>query len=274
MSEAFVYLWRNAKTNKYYIGSHKGTIDDGYTHSSDELPDFPKRSRYIPDHYSRRILAHGTELEMQRLERKLQLNRKAKCWNRYYNVQVTNEGRELPPIKWLHECFELDADTGTLTWKARPVHHFKTVNSAKSVNSRCAGNKVGQINDREYRKLTFTWDGKRANWYQHRIIWAMHYGQWPTKSLDHIDGNKTNNAIKNLREVTVAENSKNRPIQKNNTSGHVGITWDKFTSKWVAQIGIKGKMIRLGRHPNIEDAIAARQAAEVEYGFHKNNGRS
>mgnify|MGYP006087074219 CR=1 len=274
MSEAFVYLWRNAKTNKYYIGSHKGTIDDGYTHSSDELPDFPRHSSHIPRHYTRRILAYGTESEMWALEDRLQLNRKEKCWNRYYNVQVSNLSRKHPPINFLHECFELNADTGTLIWKTRPVHHFKTANSAKSTNSRQAGKKAGKINDRGYCKLTFKWNGKSLNWYQHRIVWAMHYGQWPTKSLDHIDGDRANNAITNLREVTDQENSKNRPLQKNNTSGHIGVYWDSRREEYVAQIGFKGKMIRLGRHPNIEDAIAARQAAEIEYKFHKNHGRS
>ena len=107
MSEAFVYIWRNAKTKRFYLGSHKGTIDDGYTHSSDYLPDFPRYSRVIPDHYTRRILAYGTESEMWALERELQLNRKAKCWDRYYNINVANYDKKLPPIKWLHECFAL-----------------------------------------------------------------------------------------------------------------------------------------------------------------------
>ena len=274
MSEAFVYLWRNAKTNKYYIGSHKGTIDDGYTHSSDELPDFPRHSSHIPRHYTRRILAYGTESEMWALEDRLQLNRKEKCWNRYYNVQVSNLSRKHPPINFLHECFELNADTGTLIWKTRPVHHFKTANSAKSTNSRQAGKKAGKINDRGYCKLTFKWNGKSLNWYQHRIVWAMHYGQWPTKSLDHIDGDRANNAITNLREVTVQENGKNRGINKNNTSGHTGVTWEKRLSRWKASITVNGKYISLKTHPNIEDAIAARQAAEIEYKFHKNHGRS
>ena len=274
MSEAFVYIWRNAKTNKYYIGSHKGTIDDGYTHSSNYLPDFPQGSKVIPDHYTRRILAYGTLSEMQALEDKLQLNRKEKCWNRYYNVQVSNLSRKLPPIKWLHECFELDADTGTLVWKARPVHHFTAPQYQKGNHTKYAGKKAGRIADQGYRVVRVTWDGKALECQQHRIVWAMHYGQWPTKALDHIDGNRANNAITNLREVTVAENLKNKRMQKNNTSGHMGVSWDKSRSMWRAKIQVNGKVLLLGRHANIEDAIAARQAAEVEYGFHENHGRT
>ena len=273
MSEAFVYLWRNAKTNKYYIGSHKGT-NKKYTHSSKHLPDFPEKSRVIPDHWTRRIIAYGTLSEMRTLETKLQLNRKAKCWNRYYNVQVSNYDKELPPIKWLHECFELDADTGTLIWKARPLHHFKTAQYQKRHHTIYAGKEAGNINGKGYRKVAFTWNDKSLDWQQHRIVWAMHYGQWPNKALDHIDGNKTNNAITNLREVTYQENSKNLRMSKNNTSGHIGVNWHKGRSKWQASITVSGKWIYLKTYSNIEDAIAARQAAEIKYGFHENHGKS
>jgi len=274
MSEAFVYLWRNAKTNKYYIGHHKGTIDDGYTHSSKYLPDFPEKSKVIPDHYTRRILAYGTVSEMRTLERELQLNRKAKCWDRYYNITVANYDRELPPIKWLHECFELDADTGTLIWKSRPVHHFKTTKSQKIWATKYAGKEVGTISSDGYRVVKVTWNGKRPHWYQHRIVWAMHYGQWPTKNIDHIDGDRANNVITNLREVTDQENSKNLRMSKNNTSGHIGVNWHKGRSKWQASITVSGKWIYLKTYANIEDAIAARQAAEIKYGFHENHGRN
>ena len=274
MSEAFVYIWRNAKANKYYIGHHKGTIDDGYTHSSNYLPDFPHSSKVVPDHYTRRILAYGTESEMWALERELQLNRKAKCWDRYYNINVANYDRELPPIKWLYECFELDADTGILVWKARPVHHFKAPRYQKRHHTLYAGKEVGNISSEGYRVVKVTWNGTRLEWKQHRVIWAMHYGQWPTKNIDHIDGNKANNAITNLREVTAQENSKNSRMPKNNTSGHVGVNFNKQSGKWKAYIKVSGKWVYLKTYANIEDAIAARQAAEIKYGFHKNHGRS
>ena len=274
MSEAFVYLWRNAKTNKYYIGHHKGTIDDGYTHSSNYLPDFPhsSKSKVVPDHYTRRILAYGTVSEMRTLETKLQLNRKAKCWDRYYNVQVSDYDRELPSSKWLHECFELDVDTGTLIWKVRPLHHFKTTRGQKIANTKFAGKEVGSISSEGYRVVRVTWEGTKLQEQQHRVIWAMHYGQWPTKNIDHIDGNRANNAITNLREVTVQENARNRTISKTNKSGHIGVRGDK--EKWRAEIRVSGISIYLGRYANIEDAIAARQAAEIKYGYHENHGRN
>ena len=265
MSEAFVYLWRNAKTKKFYLGSHKGTIDDGYTHSSRFLPDFPHSSKVVPDHYTRRILAYGTASEMYRLEYKLHANRKAKCWDRYYNVKVSNYGKEPPTINFLHECFDVNVDTGTLTWKARPLHHFKTARYQKRHHTIYAGKKAGNISSQGYPVVGTSQNGKLANWRQHRIIWAMHYGYWPTKTIDHIDGDKANNAITNLREVTVQENARNRRLIKNSVSGHTGVNWHKRAGKWEARIGVGGYNMYLGSFTNKEDAIAARQAAEIKY---------
>ena len=86
MSEAFVYLWYDAPNKKYYLGKHKGTPDDSYTHSSSVWESFTKDT--IPEGVSRRILAYGTDEEMCILENKLLVNRKKRCWDRYYNNGV------------------------------------------------------------------------------------------------------------------------------------------------------------------------------------------
>ena len=84
--EAFVYLWFDTKSRMFYLGYHKGTPDDSYTHSSAVMESFTKTS--IPSYMRRRILATGTEQEMIELENKLLGNRKEKCWDKYYNVTV------------------------------------------------------------------------------------------------------------------------------------------------------------------------------------------
>lgn len=86
MSEAFVYLWYDSKNRMYYLGKHKGTPDDGYTHSSTIMESF--KSDEVPSHMKRRILAYGTHEEMMVLENKLLVNRKAKKWDKYYNRHV------------------------------------------------------------------------------------------------------------------------------------------------------------------------------------------
>ena len=87
MSEAFVYMWHDSKNSMYYIGSHQGTPDDGYTHSSKVMEQFKADS--IPEGFSRRILAYGTEPDMRQLENDLLNNRMEKCWDKYYNVVIT-----------------------------------------------------------------------------------------------------------------------------------------------------------------------------------------
>ena len=84
--EAFVYLWFDTKSRMFYLGYHKGTPDDSYTHSSTVMESFTKTS--IPSYMRRRILAMGTAEEMIELENKLLGNRKEKCWDKYYNVIV------------------------------------------------------------------------------------------------------------------------------------------------------------------------------------------
>ncbi len=84
--EAFVYLWHDAPNKKYYLGKHKGTPDDSYTHSSTIWESFTKNA--IPEGVTRRILAYGTDEEMCILEHELLVNRKKRCWDRYYNESL------------------------------------------------------------------------------------------------------------------------------------------------------------------------------------------
>ena len=84
--EAFVYLWYDAPNRKYYLGKHKGTPDDSYTHSSTIWESFTKDA--IPEGVSRRILAYGTNEEMCILEHELLVDRKKRCWDRYYNESL------------------------------------------------------------------------------------------------------------------------------------------------------------------------------------------
>ena len=84
--EAFIYLWYDALNKMFYLGKHKGSPDDSYTHSSTIWEHFTKDN--IPKGVTRRILAYGTHEEMCILEHKLLINRKKRCWNRYYNESL------------------------------------------------------------------------------------------------------------------------------------------------------------------------------------------
>lgn len=86
--ESFIYLWRDSLSKKWYLGKHKGSPDDKYTHSSGDMTKFDKQN--IPKHMKRKILAFGTHEEICILERKLILSRKRKSfkWNQYYNKAI------------------------------------------------------------------------------------------------------------------------------------------------------------------------------------------
>ena len=97
--------------------------------------------------------------------------------------------------------------------------------------------------------------------YLHRIITNAPKGY----EVDHIDRNTLNNRRENLRVCTRQENSRNKTKQRNNTSGYKGVSWDKAKKKWRAFISVDKKQIFLGRYDNIEEAIKARQQADIKY---------
>lgn len=99
----------------------------------------------------------------------------------------------------------------------------------------------------------------------HRLAWLYVNGEWPDASIDHINRNKSDNRIANLRVATSAENQQNRQKNKNNTSGIQGVYWDKRTSKWQAQIMLARKCIYIGRFKSIGAAVAARNAAKAKF---------
>lgn len=94
--------------------------------------------------------------------------------------------------------------------------------------------------------------------FAHRIIWEIHYGEIPEGLvIDHIDGDRSNNKIDNLRICTFQENHFNRGKQSNNKSGFKGVSWHKQKQKWVAQIKLDGRNKFLGFFTDPERAYQA-----------------
>lgn len=182
--------------------------------------------------------------------------------------------RVLPSQKVLRQLLEYDAHTGALRWKARGAEWFAADERLTSEN------KMNAWNARNAGRLAFTaLDGKGYLQGQvcgyhttaHRVVWVMHHGEWPT-CLDHIDGNRTNNRIENLRAVTLQQNSQNTKTPRSNTSGHIGVRFRQRSNRWEAMIGSRGQKY-LGSFRTMEEAVAARLAAQARLGFHANHGR-
>ncbi|WP_273761537.1 HNH endonuclease signature motif containing protein [Aeromonas hydrophila] len=114
----------------------------------------------------------------------------------------------------------------------------------------------------------------RKKHYVHRIIWEMFNSKIPDgMQIDHINGNKSDNRLENLRLASNQVNSKNQKRKSTNSSGLTGVSWDSQTGMWRAHITVNGKMKSLGRYKDKESALLARKDADARYYFHKNHGR-
>lgn len=99
----------------------------------------------------------------------------------------------------------------------------------------------------------------------HRLAYLYVYGRWPEGDIDHVNRVRSDNRIKNLRAATRSENCQNKGRQSNNVSGRTGVAWHSAAKQWEAYIWVQRSKTYLGTYPNIDDAIAARKAAEAVY---------
>jgi hypothetical protein len=169
----------------------------------------------------------------------------------------------------LRQLLSYDPETGSLTWLLRDESFFKKSSDAKRWNSRYAGTEAFTTVLKGYRKGSIL----GADCYAHRVCWALRNGNWPAGEIDHINGNRSDNRICNLRDVDSLENQKNLSLRRDNKANRIGVSWYSRGKKWTASITVNKKWIFLGRFSKICDAIQARQIAEIEFGFHKNHGK-
>ena len=148
-------------------------------------------------------------------------------------------------LERVSELFEYSYSSGNLIRK-----------KSTSANAR-KGNIAGYFNLAGYRKTSI--DG--FQYYNHRLVWLLVNGRWPTKQIDHINGNKGDNRIENLREASLSENSQNRSKQSNCSSGEKCIWWKLDRQRYRVRVGVSGKYHHIGYFKNIQDAVTARDKA-------------
>ena len=108
-------------------------------------------------------------------------------------------------------------------------------------------------------------NGKSRTVYMHRIV-AKRMGLRITrKDVDHIDRNRSNNCRQNLRIATRGQNLSNRPLNRNNTSGFRGVTWDKVNHKWEAKIQVDRRYHKIGRFTDKREAVRKYNEAARKY---------
>lgn len=120
---------------------------------------------------------------------------------------------------------------------------------------------AGSIHKTGYRHIT--WQGKSQK--AHRLIFMLHHGYMP-QEVDHINGDRADNRIENLRAVTRSENQCNRDILPSNTSGYAGVSWHKKSQAWVVRVMKNGKTVVQQYFKDLE--LAGLFAAEARSLYH------
>lgn len=126
-----------------------------------------------------------------------------------------------------------------------------------------SGSVAGTLNANGYLRVFI--DGRLYSC--HRIVWMWHYGYFPEHEVDHINRNRSDNRIENLREVTGSCNRRNTGNPVTNTSGVKGVCWHKPSGKWQAGICFGGRNVFIGRHNDFFEAVCMRLAAEQSLGW-------
>lgn len=142
--------------------------------------------------------------------------------------------------EYVKTLLDYDPETGIFVWKV-------------SRRKRLQGVKAGRISNKGYVQISI--DDKRYS--AHRLAWLVYYGEFPNGWLDHINRNKSDNRISNLRIATNQQNQFNQGLPSNNTSGFKGVVWNKNQGKWNAAMTLNGKRHHLGTFETKEEASAA-----------------
>jgi hypothetical protein len=139
----------------------------------------------------------------------------------------------------LRELLHYDQKTGQFRWRIR------------------SGNEVRLGESAGYLQISI----RRRNYRAHQLAWFYMTGRWGRPTIDHCDGDSTNNRWTNLRRATLSQNNANRRRPQQNTSGYKGVCFDPKCGKWKATIRKDGHTIYLGLFSTPQAAHAAYVAA-------------
>lgn len=177
--------------------------------------------------------------------------------------------KELPSPEMLRKLLRYEPETGKLFWLPRPLEMFATSRAANVWNIRYSEKEAfTSISDSGYKHGSIF--NKSIN--AHRVAWALNYGKWPTHQIDHLNGDRADNRIKNLRDVSPSINQRNQKMRSNNTSGFCGVAWIRGKNRYLAYINTDGVRRNLGYFDDMNEAIEARKDAEIGLYFTERHG--
>lgn len=145
----------------------------------------------------------------------------------------------------LRDLLEYEPETGLLRWKQAAAYGMRRVGAI-----------AGSMRATGYLNLNI--HGK--NFLAHRAAWAIHFGAWPNGILDHVNGQKDDNRIANLRPTTIAQNAANSGPRSNNKAGVKGV-FQTRSGRWKASIRLRGQNVHLGLFDSPAEAGRAYQEA-------------
>jgi hypothetical protein len=144
--------------------------------------------------------------------------------------------------------FSYDATTGIVAW-------------CGSVKKSQIGKHVGTLTAKGYLRARIR--GKAIM--VHRLAWILYHGSEPSEFIDHINGNRADNRISNLRLATSCENARNSKLRCDNLQKAKGVSWHKHTQRFSARITFDGKTMNLGYFDTVDSASAAYSQASLKY---------
>lgn len=151
-----------------------------------------------------------------------------------------------PEIENLRRCLTYDSFTGIFRWSVE-------VKNGNVVRRR-VGDVAGSIDKSNgYRRIRVS----KKDYHAHRLAWLFDNGEWPREQIDHINGDRADNRIANLRQCNQSQNNANARKRRDNRSGFKGVCWDKKKRKWKAEAAVDGRRKFLGYFINPLDAHAA-----------------
>ncbi|RVH21423.1 HNH endonuclease [Sinorhizobium meliloti] len=176
-------------------------------------------------------------------------------------------GKELT-LERLKAVLDYDPASGKFTWRERDSSEFPKASLATVWNFRFCGKEASAAHPKGYRQVSID----RSIYLSHRLAWFYTHGHWPNK-IDHINGDRADNRLANLRSVETRDNQRNQKLKATNKSGVTGVTWDPINGTWRARITVNYITVNLGSFRFLEEATAARRTAQEKHGFHPNHGR-
>lgn len=152
----------------------------------------------------------------------------------------------------LRELMDFQPESGNFHWKERQRHEFDSLRAFRAFNAKFAGKAAGSPDGKGYVQIRV--DGKKYR--AHRLAWLFVHGVWPSEQIDHINGDRSDNRIANLRDVPIDTNNQNeRRARRNNALGCLGVY--RRGGMFGASIMANGVVHRLGNFDCVEKAQSA-----------------